>query len=494
MVEKLLWPLDYYRLDSLLTNRNVLERHMQQIIELMEIGAIGIFAAYTLVLYHQVRRRYYLYLGLMSFFIFLRATLVDDGSMIFFTFFPDISLEMGRKIEYFSSYSGAPLSVLFCYSLYPFPTIRRFVNIFLIMCGLLMLFVLATPYSIFYHTLGVNTILILFSYVFMYSVLIRAVKHRKVGSIYVLTGTVLCFLFVIAELLKIGGVISVDAGPNLVNSGFIIFIFFQSIALSEIFGHSFRENQELNKNLEKRVEEKTAELSRASLLRDTLIRIVSHDIRGPMSNLKSVISLVREDQIDVDQAKEFMGNIDKGVDHTIQMLDELMEWGHAASENKRIDQEELTIKEIIESIAESLRPNIESKSLDFTLTGDMEARCLFDRNAFKVVMRNLISNAIKFTEKGGHVGVDVKNRTDDVLIEVRDSGIGIPAKMKANLFEMQKDNKRVGTANEKSSGVGLFICKDLVTQNGGSLEVIDNPNGKGTVFRFTLKSAELASA
>ena len=462
---------------------------MQQLIELMEIGAIAIFAAYNLVLYNQVKKSYYLYLGLLSFSIFIRATLVDDGSMIFFTFFPDVSLEMGRKIEYFSSYMGAPLSVLFCYTLYPFSSIKQYVNGFLILCGLLLLFVLVTPYSLYYYSLGVNSILVLLSYVLMYTVLIRAVKERQVGSLYVLAGTVLCFLFVMAELLKISGVFVIEAGPNLVNSGFVIFIFFQSIALSEIFAHSFKENQELNKNLEKRVEEKTEEISRASLLRDTLIRIISHDIRGPLSNLKSVISLVREDQVGVEQVKDFMGTIDKSVDHTIRMLDELMEWGHAASQNKRIEQEAIDLKEIIESTVQNMSMHIEEKNLDLKLSGDLDTTSLFDKNALKIVIRNLISNAVKFTEKGGHINIDVSERERDILIEIRDTGIGIPDDMKANLFEMKKDNKRRGTDNEKSSGVGLFICKDLITQNGGTIDVEDNREGKGTTLKFVLKSA-----
>lgn len=462
---------------------------MQQQIELMEIGSIVIFAAYNLVLYSQVKRSHYLFLGLMSFFIFLRATLVDDGSMIFYTFFPDVSLTMGRKIEFFSSYTGAPLSVLFAYSLYPYHLIKKYVNVFLGISGIFLIIVLVTPYSFFYHTLDSYNIVILISYVLMYTILIRAIRLKKVAAMYVFTGTVLCFLFVMAELLKISGVVFINAGPNLVNSGFVIFIFFQSIALSEIFANSFKENQELNKNLEKRVEEKTAEISRSSLLRDTLIRIVSHDIRGPLSNLKSVITLTREEQVGIDQTKEFLGTIDKGVDHTIQMLDELMEWGHAASQDKRIDQQEIVLKEMMNIILEHMKRHIDSKELSLELSGDLEATCLFDKNALKVVLRNLFSNAVKFTEKGGAINIDVRNKSGEILIEIRDTGIGIPEEMKANLFEMKKDNKRVGTDNEKSSGVGLFICNDLISQNGGTLSVEDNPQGKGSVFKFTLKGA-----
>ncbi len=459
---------------------------MQQQIELMEIGCIAIFAAYNLVLYNQVRRKQYLFLGLMSFFIFLRATLVDDGSMIFFTFFPNVSLEMGRKIEYFSGYIGAPLSTLFFYSLYPVKKIKVYVNLFLAVCSLLLLFVLVTPYEVFYHTLNVNTIFVLISYVLMYLILIRAIRQKKVGSIYVFIGTFLCFLFVLAELLKIAAVIYINVGPNLVNSGYVVFIFFQSVALSEIFAESFKENRDLNKNLEKRVEEKTSEIQRSSLLRDTLIRIVSHDIRGPLSNLKSVITLVKEDQVGLEQAKDFMVTIDKGVDHTIQMLDELMEWGKAASAHKRIEREEIVLQEILDPIVEQMKPHIESKNLDFTIAGEVNVTCLFDKSALSVVTRNLLSNAVKFTEKEGRVNVNVGNSNGHVEIEIADTGIGIPKDMKANLFEMKKDNKRPGTDNEKSSGVGLFICNDLINQNKGTLMVEDNPAGKGTVFKFTL--------
>ncbi|MEP1033739.1 sensor histidine kinase [Ekhidna sp.] len=462
---------------------------MQHQIELMEIGSIAIFAAYNLVLYSQVRRRYYLFLGLMSFFIFLRATLVDDGSMVFYSFFPELSLNLGRKIEYFSSYMGAPLSVLFSYALYPLVSLKKYVKVFVAIAGVFLVIVLFTSYDFFYHTLDAYHLVILGSYVLMYIILIKAVLNKKVGAMYVLTGTVLCFMFVIAELLKIAGIVFIDAGPNLVNTGFVIFIFFQSVALSEIFASSFKENQELNRDLETRVDKKTSEITRASLLRDTLIRIVSHDIRGPMSNLKSVITLVREDQVGIDQAKEFMSTIDKGVDHTIQMLDELMEWGHAASQNKRIEQEEIVLKTIIDPVVNQMKPNIEAKDLNFSINGDLEAVCLFDKNALKVVLRNLLSNGVKFTEKGGNVSMNIERRSSEILIKFIDTGIGIPQEMKENLFEMKKDNKRPGTENEKSSGVGLFICNDLISQNSGSLEVEDNPVGKGTVFSFTLKLA-----
>lgn len=253
---------------------------------------------------------------------------------------------------------------------------------------------------------------------------------------------------------------------------------------------SAEKNAEVIKQLEEVIEQKTAEIERASLLRDTLIRIVSHDIRGPLGNLKSVITLTREGQVGIDQVKDFMGTIDKGVDHTIRMLDELMEWGHAASQNKRVDQEAIVLRDVIEPAIEYAKANMEEKSLKFELEGDLDTTCLFDKNAIRVVTRNLLSNSIKFTERNGEIAIQIEKHEDHIRIRFIDSGIGISEEMKENLFEMKKDNKRPGTENEKSSGVGLFICKDLTEQNGGSISVEDNPKGKGTIFNFTLKYAD----
>ncbi|NQZ76935.1 MAG: HAMP domain-containing histidine kinase [Ekhidna sp.] len=248
-------------------------------------------------------------------------------------------------------------------------------------------------------------------------------------------------------------------------------------------------SEETIKRLEELVEVKNAEIERASLLRDTLIKIVSHDIRGPLGNLKSVITLTREGQVGIDQIKIFMETIDKGVDHAVRMLEELMEWGHAASQNKKVDQEEILLKDIIEPAIEYARSNIDEKNLEFNLEGDLDISCLFDRNAIKVVIRNLLSNSVKFTERKGRIAMKIQNRPDDILIQFIDTGIGISQEMKDNLFELKRDNKRPGTENEKSSGVGLFICKDLIEQNGGTISVEDNPEGKGTVFNLTLKYA-----
>ncbi|WP_425392552.1 ATP-binding protein [Ekhidna sp.] len=461
---------------------------MHQPIEMMEIGGIAIFAAYNLVLYFQVGRKHYLYLALLCLMIFIRATLVDDGSMVFYSFFPNVPLTIGRKIEFICSYAGVPLTLLFIYRLYTFPVYKKWVNIFIAISIAFLLFVLLTPYRIFYHTLDIYNLFILTSYILTFTMLWRAVQKDMTGSMFVFSGTALCFLFVLAELLKTSGILFIDAGPNLVNTGFIIFLFFQSIALSEIFAKSFKENQELNKDLEQRVQEKTVELRRASMLRDTLIRIVSHDIRGPLSNLKSVITLTNDGEVSIEQAREFLKTIDKGVDHTIQMLDELMEWGHAASDQKRVDQEQIPVKETLEAVASQAKPFIDKKNITFTISGDLEASCLFDKNALKVVLRNLLSNSIKFTEQGGQITVIIQSNNEFILIQFYDTGIGIPDNMKESLFEMKKDNKRPGTANEKSSGVGLFICKDLITQNGGTIEVLDNPEGKGTLFNFQLKA------
>ena len=158
----------------------------------------------------------------MSFFIFLRATLVDDGSMIFYSFFSEVSLTMGRKIEFFSSYAGAPLSILFAYSLYPYQALRKYVKAFLILSGIFLVIVLVTPYSFFYHTLDYYNIVILISYVLMFTILVLQFNSLRF-PVYVLTVIPTAFVGLFIGLLITGQALSFPSLMGLIAlSGIVV--------------------------------------------------------------------------------------------------------------------------------------------------------------------------------------------------------------------------------------------------------------------------------
>ena len=112
-----------------------------------------------------------------------------------------------------------------------------------------------------------------------------------------------------------------------------------------------------------------------------------------------------------------------------------------------------------------------------------------DKNALKVIFRNLISNAIKFTQRGGTILITVGEDIDNLKVVIADNGIGLSKGMKETLFEMNMRNKRPGTEEEASTGIGLALCRNLIEQNNGIITVEDNPAGKGTIFTCLFKKS-----
>lgn len=218
-----------------------------------------------------------------------------------------------------------------------------------------------------------------------------------------------------------------------------------------------------------------------------LVKIISHDLRGPLGNFKNVVALFKAGELQMEQAQMFMEQIEVGVDRSLKLLDDLIEWSHAGSKDKKITQEELNVTEVVEAVCEKLSPRYQEKGITLTFNSKEVEKGFVDKSALKVLTKNLLQNALSFTPKGGDVKVDLDEDARQIIVSVADSGIGIPEKMQDNIFGMGKDNRRLGTEDEKGTGIGLFICKDLVEKNDGRIWLDHSEEHKGTTFKFSVK-------
>ncbi len=466
----------------------------EQNIELIQLGSLLFLSAYHIILFFQVRRFHYLYLGLLGLLILIRATLVSDGSGLMYSLIPSLSHITGHRIEGHMAYGVLVVAPMFFNDLYRYKSLEKYVRFFQLE-GLLFfvvdLFIPNDSYKLFYLlTHNIFNISALGSIVLMVVIVARAMKEKKIGSKYIFCGLAICSVFAIGEVLKKSGWAPnfETQGPNLLNSGILLLFFFQSIALSAIYANSFKENELLNLGLEERVSSRTEQLSKSNLIRERFIKIMSHDFRAPMISLKSMLSLVVSNSISKQQSIELSKQIGVSLDRSLNMLDDLLEWSKASSESKvKIFKENIDLKKMISEVISFYEEIALIKSIQLKFKPGKHKRILVesDTNSTKVVVRNLVSNAIKFTENGGIIEVGFMKKGRTVEIFVADNGIGVPDTMKESIFEMESENRRVGTNNEKSTGVGLALCKDLVNQNGGKIWLEDNsPNG--TIFIFTL--------
>ena len=232
--------------------------------------------------------------------------------------------------------------------------------------------------------------------------------------------------------------------------------------------------------------------SRAKLLelnatKDKFFSIISHDLRSPFGTILGFSQLLSEnlDQYTPEQTRKFVDNIYQTSKNTYELLQNLLDW--SILQTGKISQkiEKNNLKTIVNDTS-LLYDNIaESKGiiLQNNVIYDVFINC--DIEMTKTVLRNLISNAIKFTNNEGLVSINVIKNETDIEIQISDSGIGIAPENIPHLFLIDKNISTPGTNNEKGTGLGLILCKELIEKQGGKIWVESN-SGIGTTFNFTL--------
>ena len=166
------------------------------------------------------------------------------------------------------------------------------------------------------------------------------------------------------------------------------------------------------------------------------------------------------------------------------MLDNLLNWAVSKTGDWNIQSMNFDIKDAIDRNVELYHTIARQKNINLA-NNSKSANVNADENSIDVVLRNLISNGIKYTQKGGEVEVSVDDIREYVIVLVKDNGIGISDEIKERLFNLDGKHKPRGTDNEKGSGLGLILCKEFAEKNGGFLK-LESEIGKGTTFKFYL--------
>lgn len=214
--------------------------------------------------------------------------------------------------------------------------------------------------------------------------------------------------------------------------------------------------------------------------KDKLLSIISHDLRNPLVNTKGILNLVNQGIIPDDQAKQLLVQLETQYMGTTSLLDNLLFWLRGQMQGKNLEKIKVNISQIVKSLEEEHRMLLQRKGVKFfnhIITG---TELYADKEMIRIVLRNLISNAIKFTPEGGTIEIMAEKNASETLISVKDSGIGMDdqtiEKIKAKNYYTT-----AGTSLEKGSGFGLMLCSDLINRHNGKLEIFSEPS-KGSKF------------
>ncbi len=226
--------------------------------------------------------------------------------------------------------------------------------------------------------------------------------------------------------------------------------------------------------------------------KDKFFSIIAHDLREPLGSFMNVTKMMDESKSSMSEEEidEFVKLMKESSANLYGLLENLLEWSIMKRGLIEIKPELINLKDCLNKNLEILKKSADRKNLNFSANIPDEIEVFADERMVNGILRNLGTNAVKFTAKGGKINVSAEYTDDnEVLISICDSGIGIPDNMIKNLFDISVNTKRSGTEGEPSSGLGLILCKEFTEKLNGRL-IIESEIGKGSTFKIFLPGKE----
>jgi len=249
------------------------------------------------------------------------------------------------------------------------------------------------------------------------------------------------------------------------------------------------------------IKQKNDELQKLNAQKDKFFSIIAHDLKSPFNSILGFSEMLKDEarNLDIDSIVQYAGIINASALHTFELLENLLDWARMQQGRIPFEPQKFLLNSIVSSEIEGLKNNADQKNIK--LINHIHENLIInaDENMISTVLRNLISNAIKFTPKGGQVKVEakvevenevevedeVKDEKSKVVISVSDTGIGMKPETIEKLFKIETSFTTRGTENEKGTGLGLLLCKEFIEKHRGTIWV-ESMEGMGSLFSFVL--------
>jgi PAS domain S-box-containing protein len=237
------------------------------------------------------------------------------------------------------------------------------------------------------------------------------------------------------------------------------------------------------------LKENEVKLLQLNVDKDRFISILSHDLRSPFNALIGLSEVLKEDlrKLPMDEIEEIVTSINNSIRNTYNLLEEILMWAKAQQGKTPFNPKYLNFRDICNSTLETLDANARAKNIRINFLAEDGVNVFAEEEMLKIVLRNLVSNAIKFSNNGGLITILCEQTPSEVTISVADNGIGIKFDDLLKLFDISQVITTRGTSDEPGSGLGLLLCKAFVEKHGGKIWVESEP-GTGSNFKFTLPS------
>ena len=475
------------------------------------IGAFLIIGIYFLGLYLIRTEQYRLYFSLLCFLMALRVTLKSE-----IPFIDTLNLNglTTARLDYLNIYFFAPFFILMIRSIFPIEFPKLIYRISMWVSVVFIVFVVVSPISLFSFTMPYFFgFFILVSAIFLYVIVLAWIRGRSHAPAYTL-GLVILFLGTLNDMLN---EIEVIDTLYVVHYTMFIYLLVYAYIFADKSNYLVKKSQKLaeevslvKNNLEELVEKRTTELQNMSSelerqkqkleqtnsdlveamnARNRLFAIIGHDVRAPIGyNLQALEMLINNPELDDKERQELLKMMASSSEVTYNLLDNLLVWGRSQTGKLKATPVRVKLKDLIDESLELINIGLKEKHLKVEVYVSEKHYVEADRDQLYIVIRNLVSNAMKFTPEKGSIYISSKRLDGEVVISVRDTGIGIPDVILNKLLDSKAHVSTNGTRGEKGSGLGLKICQEIVQTNKGWMR-IESSSGEGTIITFGIKAA-----
>ncbi len=230
------------------------------------------------------------------------------------------------------------------------------------------------------------------------------------------------------------------------------------------------------------IEEKLREINNT---KDKLFSIISHDLKGPISHLKILTEILNtDDSLHPQEIRSMMNRISSTVTNTSNLLENLLLWAEAQRDHLKPTPGSYDLENVVVECIDLIRDQASQKSIliDYDL---MSIPAVIDRDMMCFVVRNLLTNAIKFTPRGGLINVSIQKQPEKIAIHIQDNGIGMTEHQLQKLFQFENINPTLGTDHEKGTGLGLILCREFIHKNNGVLHVESEKGKRKSIYYST---------
>ena len=249
-------------------------------------------------------------------------------------------------------------------------------------------------------------------------------------------------------------------------------------------------NEELLESLEE-IRTLNEKLTNINTTKEKLLSIIAHDLRNPLFTVLEFSDLLikKANSFSTDQIVKCLHNIHDSTLHTFKLLENLLEWSRSQTGRLEFKPENIAVKNLINDAIDIASSQANKKSIEISYAAENESTVFVDKNMINTVLRNLLINAIKFTNRNGKIIIKIQSQQNHTLFSVCDSGVGMSQEAISKIFKITETVKTLGTENEKGTGLGLLLCKEFVENHNGKIWV-ESELGKGSNFCFSIPNRQ----